>query len=480
MNTIQQMASARLLIASNRLPVSARWAGGQLRLRPSSGGLASALRPIHAERQGIWFGTTGDASLRRRSQTTLSAELSAMGFAPVFLGRADASTSYERVSNGVLWPLFHDRLDRLPLRLDGWTAYERVNTQFADAIVERWEPGDMIWVHDYHLMRLPELLRERLPSARIGFFLHIPFPNPEMFLVLPSRRDLITGLLGADVVGFHTRRYRGHFTAAVRRLLELEMDADEHLRYNGRAIRLGIYPISTDSHDLSTRATGREVTMRVISLRAENQRLLLGVDRLDYTKGLPRKLAAFEQLLETHPSYRGHVRLVQIAIPSREGVEEYQRFRLEVERYVSRINGRFGTPDWTPIQYINRSIEPEELLSLYRAADVMLVTPLRDGMNLVAKEFVASRSDEEGTLLLSEFAGAADELRDAILVNPYDVDGTAQAIHRALSLEGIERRRRMRSMRAQVLEHDVRKWATSFLNDLSNVGPTTEARALGP
>jgi trehalose 6-phosphate synthase/phosphatase len=298
-----------------------------------------------------------------------------------------------------------------------------------------------------------------------------------MFLVLPARRELLLGLLGADVIGFHTRRYRGHFTAAVRRLLQLEMDADQHLRHDDRAIRLGIYPVGTDALDLSARAYSREVAVRVLSLRAQHQRLLLGVDRLDYTKGLPRKMAAFEQLLELYPQYRGHVRLVQIAVPSREGVEEYQRFRRDVERYVSRINGRFGTPDWTPIQYIHRSIEQDELLALYRAADVMLVTPLRDGMNLVAKEFVASRSDEEGVLLLSEFAGAADELRDALLVNPYDVDGTAQAMHRALSLDGMERRRRMRAMRSQVLAQDVRTWAASFLHDLDNAGQASAAGA---
>ena len=466
--------SGRLLIVSNRLPVSARWAGSTLRLRPNSGGLASALRPVHAASNGLWFGTTGDVSLRRRSQTALSADLGAMGFVPVFLGRADARTFYAGVSNGMIWPLFHDRIDKLPLRLDGWDAYERVNAHFADAIAEQWRPDDMIWVHDYHLMRLPELLRERLPRARIGFFLHIPFPNPELFLTLPSRRALITGLLGADVIGFHTRRYRGHFTAAVRRLLQLEMDADAHLRHAGRAIRLGIYPIGTDAHELSARASIRTVTMRVLALRAQNQRLLLGVDRLDYTKGIPRKMAAFEQLLDRHPSWRGHVRLVQIAVPSREGVEEYRLFRREVERHVSRINGRFGTPEWTPIQYIHRSIDQDELLSLYRAADVMLVTPLRDGMNLVAKEFVASRSDEEGALVLSEFAGAADELPDALLVNPYDVDGTAEQIHHALSLEGSERRRRMRAMRAQVLEHHVHEWAASFLRDLQDIAPTAE------
>ena len=456
----------RVLIVANRLPVRVRRVGEDLRLQHSVGGLATALRPVHEQSHGLWFGTIGDLSLRRRTQATVQGDLAQLGCVPVFLGRAEARVFYEHVSNGMLWPLFHDRIDRLPLVMDGWNVYEQANERFADAVAERWRPDDVIWIHDYHLMRLPALLRARLPQARIGFFLHIPFPNPELFLTLPTRRSLVTGLLGADVVGFHTRRYRGHFTAAVRRLLGLEMDADSHLRFDGRAIRLGVYPIGVDAKALSERAIDRSINMRVLALRARNERMLLGVDRLDYTKGIPRRIKAVEHLLNAHPECRGHIRFVQIAVPSREGVSEYRRFRREVEQLVSHVNGRFGTPDWTPIQYIHRAIPLEELLALYRAADVMLVTPLRDGMNLVAKEFVAARTDESGALVLSEFAGAAAELLDAVIVNPYDIEGTADGIHQALSFDGTERRRRMRALRAQVLEHHVHDWAASFLHDL--------------
>ena len=456
--------------------MTARWVNGEVRLNRSVGGLASALRPIHERGDGVWFGTVGDVSLRRRGQSDLTRELEKLRCVPVYLGRSETKVFYEDVSNGMVWPLFHDRIDRLPLSLDGWDVYERVNGHFANCIAEHWRSGDVIWVHDYHLMRLPMLLRRLLPDARIGFFLHIPFPNPEMFLALPSRRELVEGMLGADLVGFHTRRYRGHFTAAIRRLLRLEMDADEHVRHPHGVSRLGIYPISVDSRSLSDQAQRREVTQQVLAQRARNERLMLGVDRLDYTKGIPRKLIAFERLLQDHPGYRGHVRLLQIAVPSREGVEEYQRFRRELEQLVTRINGRFATTTWTPIQYLHQSIGQDELLALYRAADVMLVTPLRDGMNLVAKEFVATRSDEAGVLVLSEFAGAADELTDALLVNPYDTTGVADAMHRALAMEPGERRRRMRTLRARVHDHDVGAWADGFMRDLLPGSPSAEPR----
>jgi trehalose 6-phosphate synthase/phosphatase len=327
-------------------------------------------------------------------------------------------------------------------------------------------------VHDYQLMRLPRLLRDRLPEARIGFFLHIPFPNPEVYLTLPVRRWLIEGMMGADLIGFHTRRYRGHFTAALRRLFGVEMRPDERVTIDGRAIRLGVFPMGVDAADFAARAAAREVSAATLELESagggtQGQRLLVGIDRLDYSKGIARRLLSFERLLIQHPEWRERVRLLQVAVPSRGGLREYRRFRGEVETLVGRINGEFATPNWTPIHYMFRSVPSTVLLAMYRAADVMLVTPLRDGMNLVAKEFVASRADEDGVLLLSEFAGAIDELADAVMVNPYDVDGCADAIHAALRMERTERRRRMRALRAQVFDHDVHRWAREFLEALA-------------
>lgn len=463
-------APGRLLIVSNRLPITIRRQGAAMRVVRSAGGLATGLRGPHERSSGWWVGWPG--SLEGLDNTDLfeaRRQLHEMRAIPVTLQVEEATTFYEGISNGVLWPLFHDRLDRLPLHLTGWDAYEAVNSRFADVVAGIWQADDLIWVHDFQLMRLPKLLRERLPTARIGFFLHVPFPNPEVFLVLPVRKWLVEGMLGADLIGFHTRRYRGHFTAAVRRLFGLEMDADEHLRYEGRAVRLGMFPIGVDARDFNQRASERAVSNRVLQHRAHQGKMLLGIDRLDYSKGIRRRFVSFERLLLQHPELRGHVRLVQVAVPSRGGVKAYRRFRQQVELLVARINGRFATPDWTPIQYIHRAVDDEELVALYRAADVMLVTPLRDGMNLVAKEFVASRTDEGGVLVLSEFAGAADELTDALIVNPYDIEGVAAAMRQALAMDGAERRRRMRALRERVFQNDVHAWSQSFLDALTAV-----------
>ena len=330
--------------------------------------------------------------------------------------------------------------------------------------------GDVVWVHDYQLMRLPALIRERCPKARIGFFLHIPFPNPEMFLTLPVRKWILEGMLGADLIGFHTRRYRGHFTAALRRVFGLEMDADAHVRHKGRAVQLGVFPMGVDVESLTERSATRAVNAVVLDLKATPGKLLVGVDRLDYSKGLFRRLLAYDRFLEQHPEWHGRVRFIQVAVPSRGGVEAYQQFRAEVEGAVGRVNGRFGRPDWTPLQYLHREVNDETLIGLYRAADAMIVTPLRDGMNLVAKEFVACRTDEDGVLILSEFAGAADELTDASIVNPYDIGGVSDAIHQALRPVERERRRRMHRLRERVVANDVHAWANGFLEALAQTG----------
>jgi len=466
-SVIPDSQGGRILIVSNRLPVTARNAGGSIRIERSSGGLASGLRIAHGDSRSWWIGWLGDVGpLDAKERHELREQLANRRTTAVALDGADAKTFYGRLSNGILWPLCHDRLDRLPLNLDGWDIYERVNERFADAVADMWQPGDVVWVHDYHLMRLPALIRRRIPDAKIGFFLHVPFPNPEMFLVLPARRWLVEGMLGADLIGFHTRRYRGHFTAAVRRLLGEEMDADGHLRYDGRAIQLGVFPMGVDARHMSQRSNDRDVLLKALEHRPGRERLILGIDRLDYSKGIPRRLAAIERLLEVHPEWRRNVRFLQVAIPSRGSLTAYRKFRREVEQLVTRINGRFGTPTWMPIHYMHQSLEEADLMALYRAADVMLVTPVRDGMNLVAKEFVACRGDESGTLVLSEFAGAAADLDEALVVNPYDIGGVADAVHEALVMDGAERRRRMRLLRARVFEHDVHWWVREFLGAL--------------
>lgn len=459
----------RLLIVSNRLPVSVTTIGGDAAVTRSVGGLAAGLRAPHARDDSVWIGWPGPLEdLVPAERDAVARQLKAMRIVPIELTSDEVRSYYDHLCNAVLWPICHDRLDQLPLRVSGWDAYESVNARFADAVAAEYRPGDLIWVHDYHLMRLPALLRQRLPDARIGFFLHVPFPNPEVFFAVPKRRWLVEGLLGADVVGFHTRRWRGHFTAALRRLLGIEMDADATIGYEGRRVALGIFPIGVDAADLAERSSWRDVTAECLNLRTPGQRLIVGVDRLDYSKGIPRRLLAFERLLIEHPEWREHVRLIQAAVPTRTRVRAYRRLRRGVNALVGRINGRFATPSWTPVQYIYRSLPETTLHALYRAADVMLVTPLRDGMNLVAKEFVACRSDEGGVLILSEFAGAADEMTDALIVNPYDIDGVAEAMQRALTMDRAERRRRLSALRARIHANDVHHWASSFLDSLAS------------
>jgi trehalose 6-phosphate synthase/phosphatase len=462
------VGTGRLIILSNRLPLTVAVEEGHAAVQPSVGGLATGLRGPHERRGGVWIGWPGDIeNLTAEERVRVDDELARLRAVPILLSKHEHATFYEHISNGVLWPICHDRIDRLPLQVKGWDVYEEVNRRFADAVVSQWQDGDTIWVHDYHLLRVPALIRQQIPDALIGFFLHIPFPNPELFFTLPTRSWLLEGMMGADLVGFHTRRYRGHFTAALRRLFGLEMDVQQRVSWRGRSVRLGVFPMGVDAASLDKRAGAAKVAQLAAEFRSGIDRLIVGVDRLDYSKGIPRRLLALRRLLEMHPEWLGVVRLVQVAAPSRGGVGAYRELRREVEALVGRINGQFGTPTWTPVHYMYQSVHDELLLALYRAADAFVVTPLRDGMNLVAKEFVASRADEDGVLVLSEFAGAADELSEALLVNPYDVDGVADAIHHALTMDVEDRRRRMSALRGRVASHDVDWWVNSFLDALT-------------
>ncbi len=464
----------RLVIVSNRLPVTVRPGldGGEPQVARSPGGLATGLAGPHQESAGLWIGWPGDTSaLTPEHRERVRQQLEADRLVPVDLTAEEVSGYYEGFSNRVLWPLFHYLLDYIPVEAMQWELYRRVNARFADAVAERAQPDDTIWVQDYQLCLVPALLRERLPSARIGFFLHIPFPSSEVVQALPWRDELLRGLLGADLVGFHTSLYARQFAGALRRLLGLVVQGDRAL-YQGRAVRLGAYPMGIDAEGFAREAQRPEVVARAEEIRREagGARLLLGIDRLDYTKGIRRRLLALDRLLERTPELRGRVTLVQIAVPSRTAIAEYEEFRQDVDEVVGRVNGAHGTTSWSPVRYLYRSFPRSELAAFYRAADVMLVTPLRDGMNLVAKEFVASRPDERGVLLLSELCGAAAELTDAVLVNPYDVDGTSEAILRALSMPESEQRERMRALRERVLAWDVHRWVRTFLQDLEEGG----------
>jgi trehalose 6-phosphate synthase/phosphatase len=469
---------SRLLLVSNRLPVTVKAEKDHVTVVRSAGGLATGLSGPHEHSGGLWIGWPGDVSRLSGSQRAeVESKLAALRCVPLYLSPSEVSRYYEGYSNRALWPLCHYLLDRIPRQDRDWDAYAKVNERFAALVARHYQPGDTIWVHDYQLMLVPGLLRERLPEARIGYFHHIPFPSSEIFRTLPHREELLRGLLGADVVGFHTPGYVHHFSSTLLRLLGLETDVD-HVTHEGRSVRLGSFPMGIDAASFERLAHDPGVLGEVSVIRESSagQRLLVGIDRLDYTKGIPRRLLAVQRLLEREPAWRGRLRLVQVAVPSRTQVEDYAAYRDKVDELVGRINGLYGTVQNTPIHYLYRSFNERQLVGLYRAADVMLVTPTRDGMNLVAKEFCAARPDEEGVLVLSEFAGAATELREAVIVNPYDVEGMADAIERALEMPVEERRKRMRALRTQVKARDVHWWASHFLDTLQAM-PAPKPRA---
>ena len=463
---------ARLLLVSNRLPVTVQRDAAGVRVIPSAGGLATGLSGPHRRSGGLWVGWPGDTTaLSSEEREQLGRQLAQLRTAPVELTRAQVQGFYEGFSNRVLWPLFHYLVDHLPLGSMEWEVYREVNQKFADEVVRRYQQGDLIWVHDYQLCLVPGMLRAKLPGARIGFFLHIPFPSSEVLQALPWRNALLEGLLGADLVGFHTFSYGRHFSNALVRLLGLSAENDR-VRVNGRVVRFGAFPMGIDAKGFDAEASSAQTDAEVLRLKegGNGQKLLLGVDRLDYTKGIRRRLLGFARFLEREPQWREKVRLLQIAVPSRTEIEEYEEFRQDVDEVVGRINGSLGTTRWMPIHYLNQAFSRSALVSCYRSADAMLVTPLRDGMNLVAKEFVASRRDERGVLLLSELAGAAAELGEALPVNPYDVDGIADAISRALTMTPHEQGVRMRALRARVFSNDVHHWVATFLEQLT-LGP---------
>ncbi len=471
---------SRLLVVSNRLPVTVRAGEGGVAVERSSGGLATGLSGPHARLGGLWIGWPGPLDkLSESERAAVERQLAEERLVPVPLSADEIARYYEGYSNSVLWPLFHYFVQRLPPEAADFDVYEAVNERFAAAVVARYQPGDLVWVHDYQLMLVPALVRERIPDARIGFFLHIPFPSSEIFRILPQRERILEGLLGADLVGFHAAPFVRHFASAALRILSTPTEVDR-IRWRGRPVRLGVFPMGIDAAQFSALAETPEVLARAAAHRADGNALLVGIDRLDYTKGITRRLAAFEVLLRKRPALRGKVRLVQVAVPSRENVGAYRELRDEVEAAVGRIAGEFATSSWSPVHYLYRGLSQAEVVSLYRAADAVLVTPLRDGMNLVAKEFVASRPDGDGVLVLSELAGAAAELSEALLVNPYDLERTADAYERALTMPADERRARMEILRHRVLTYDVHWWANALISRLEETHAAPTDVALRP
>jgi trehalose 6-phosphate synthase/phosphatase len=443
------------VLVSNRLPVTFHRGARGPQVRRSSGGLVSAIEPLLSERGGTWIGWPGAPS---RDGERLRLPRGAYALHAVPLNEREVGAYYHGLCNGTLWPLFHcfPNLTRFDRR--EWTVYQAVNARFAAAAATVARQTDLIWIRDYHLMLAPLALREALPEARIVFFLHIPFPPYDVFRLLPWDRDLLRGSLACDLVGFHTRRYVQNFLECAQRLLGVRIDPAQGLVEHGnRAVRVGAFPLGIDFDGYQSLAAAAPAAPR------SAERVVLGVDRLDYTKGIPERLLAFERLLELHPEHRERVTLVQIAVPSRDQVRAYRRLKRRIDELVGRVNGRFATARWSPIRYLYRSVARERLAALYRDADVALVTPLRDGMNLVAKEFVACQAGDPGVLILSRLAGAAETMREALLVNPYNVDETAAALHRALTMNETERRSRVAALRQRERRYNVFWWLDEFL-----------------
>jgi trehalose 6-phosphate synthase/phosphatase len=468
------------VVISNRLPVKLQAHAEGWRAERSSGGLATAMNPILQRGGGSWIGWPGSSTAigDPRRQEILDRWTREDRLIPVELAPETARHFYEGYANQTLWPLFHYFPSRITFDPHGWAAYREANELFRNVAVHNYHPGDVIWVHDYQLMLLPRLLREAIPDARIGFFLHIPFPSSEVFRILPERQELLEGLLGADLLAFQTHSHLQHFRSSLLRVLGRESHIDE-LDAGGRTVSLEALPIGIAPREFTDLLKRREAGTHLAALqqRYRGRKILLSVDRMDYTKGIPERLRTYRRLLEDSPDLRGRVVLIQVAVPSRERIFSYEALRRQVNELVGEINGQFGTPDWTPVVYIRRGISRPQLVALYASADVAWVTPLRDGMNLVAKEYVACKEHGDGVLVLSEFAGAAEDLGEAVLVNPHDEERTAAAVAGALALPDEERRPRMDALRSRVERNNVFAWAQRFVDLLRE---TAEARSESP
>lgn len=460
----------RVIMVANRLPMTASVGEGGISFAASAGGLATALAEVHEQRGGVWVGWPGITTdqLDQAGWDHVVETLRASRLVSVPLSRDESERFYDGFSNSFIWPILHSITGKTPLDTDDWEIYREINQRFADAVIANYAPGDLIWVHDFHLFLVPGMIRAAIPDAPIGFFLHVPFPTADVFRTLPHRTELLRGLLGASLVGFHTASYLRYFSTALTELLGLPTDIDR-VTLGDRTVRLGVFPVGIEAPAFEAVARDPATDGLIAEIRGEDTgKLMVAVDRLDYTKGVQRRLLGFERLLATHPELHERVRLINLSVPSREAVPAYQELRQEVDGLVGRINGRFSTPRWTPIHYMFRAVDRHSLVALYRATDVMLVTPIRDGMNLVAKEFVASRVDGDGVLVLSEFAGAAADLPEAVIVNPYDIDQLAGRMAEALTMGEADRRTRMASLRHRVGRYGSSWWSTTFLNALQN------------
>jgi trehalose 6-phosphate synthase/phosphatase len=474
--------SKRIVVVSNRLPFTVEQRDGQIAFNESAGGVATGLKSLLETKQDFlpdkpeycWVGWPGATVSDRHKPMVQNRARSDYGSYPVFLSEEDFDKFYEGFCNKTIWPLFHYFTAAVQYDETYWLQYKKVNEAFSATLLEVIGPNDVLWIHDYHLMLLPSLVRKRFPKIGIGFFLHIPFPQFEIYRLLPAqwRREILEGLLGADVVGFHTHDYEKYFLGCVQRILGYKHKIGQ-LLLDRRSVKVGAFPMGVDFRRFHEAAMSPEVQQEKQQLRKifGDTKIVLSVDRQDYSKGIIHRLEGYESLLEKHPQWRNKVSLLMIVVPSRIGIKDYQGTKNHLEELVGKINGKFGAINWTPIIYQYRSVSFETLVALYAMSDVALVTPLRDGMNLVAKEYIASRMDKTGVLILSEMAGAARELADAILINPNHREEIADALKLALEMGLQEQTERIRLMQSRLRRYDVSRWAAEFIGELFSIDP---------
>ncbi|MGS2762355.1 bifunctional alpha,alpha-trehalose-phosphate synthase (UDP-forming)/trehalose-phosphatase [Sinomicrobium sp. M5D2P9] len=470
----------KTIIVSNRLPLQISLNNNNLVVTPSIGGLATGMKSVHEGGESLWIGWSGlkEEELDKELSEKVNAAVAKENCAAVSLTGKDLDNFYYGFSNNTLWPMFHYFMEYTTFEGEHWESYKEVNRKFAATVLQHTDDGDTIWVHDYQLLLLPELIKKERPNVSIGFFLHIPFPSYEVFRTLPWREELLNGMLGADLLGFHTYDYERHFLSSVRRILRLDTHFNE-ISYQGRTLRVDSFPMGIDydkfrnaaiAHHKQAPEQKSDLQKRLDAhlQSAPDAKMILSIDRLDYTKGIPNRLKAFEYFLEKYPQFREKVRFILLAVPSRSNVPQYQLLKKDTDELVGRINGKFSTVNWTPIWYFYRSMPFENLIDLYTSCGVALITPIRDGMNLVAKEYIATRVDKDGVLVLSEMAGAAKEMNEALLINPNNFEQMADTIKRALEMTEEEQTERNTFMQQRLERYSVEKWAKEFMKALQN------------
>jgi trehalose 6-phosphate synthase/phosphatase len=459
-----------LYIISNRLPLKVSKTDNEYVYERSEGGLATGLGSLQDFAEKKWIGWPGIFSDNEEEKEEIRVGLLPENFHPVFLSEDQIRDYYEGYSNSMIWPLCHYFYTYIQYETKFWESYQEVNQLFCDEAVKILKPGDMVWIQDYQLMLLPALLREKVEGISIGYFHHIPFPSYELFRVLPERAEILKGLLGADLIGFHTHDYMRHFISAAYRVLGLDSDLDE-IHFKDRVIHVDAFPMGIN-YNLHHDAILDKTVQKMATLFRQNfgnHKLVLSVDRLDYSKGIIHRLKGFAQFLQNNPEYRGEVSLVMVVVPSRDSVDRYSDLKTKIDEMIGSLNGLYSSPDWSPVYYFYRGFPFEELMALYHIANFALVTPVRDGMNLVAKEYIAVKRDEPGMLILSEMAGAAAELKQSIIINPNNIDEIEEALLEALKMPEDEKKTRMDKMRNTLSKQTVKKWALDFTTELASI-----------